>query len=581
MGKSQRVFEELKKSRLVALLTPSSVEECLDAFEIFQSEGIVLEIALRSEYGIKGIEKVLTKNPEALVLAGTVLTPKQAQVAIAAGAAGIVSADYFPEVVDACVERDIMCVPGGLADAGKQLVHKAAAYGCSLEELKEKFPYQWVYKLFPAFWGSFSHMEIAKAWRGPFKDLTVIYTGGVTRENLERAVRIDPQGIFCASALAKVVGAPEVAHSSIRSWKERLVGKVVQPVSPVPESGKKKRQAKVVTFGEMLMRLSPPVGVRLASARNLDLFFGGAEANVAVGLAQFGLNAFYVTALPENDLAENALRVLRAYGVDTRFIVRKGDKLGVYYLEHGAGPRPSKVVYDRAFSTVTGLHPGDLDWTLILDGVRWFHWTGITPALGDSVISVLKEGLEEAKKKGISVSCDLNFRKKLWSPERAKAVMTDLMSYVDILFGNEEDAQSVFGLQPGKSDVREAKLDMDGYRELTEQLIRLFDLKKAAITLRESLSASENFWSACLHDGQNFFSSRRYHVHIVDRVGAGDAFVSGMIAGWIGGKNEQEALEFGVAAACLKHSILGDFNVIRAEGVERLAAGDTSGRVVR
>jgi 2-dehydro-3-deoxygluconokinase len=581
MGKSERIFKELKSSRLVALLTPGSVEECAAAYKTFQSEGLLLEIALRSDYGIEGIQKILAENPDALVLAGTVLTAKQAQAAIAAGAAGIVSADYIPEVVDICVEKDIMCVPGGLSDAGKQLVHKAEAYGCSLEELKERFPYQWVYKLFPAFSGVHSHMELAEAWRGPFKDLTVIYTGGVTLANLGRAAQKDPLGIFCSSALAKAVGDPDTARSSIRRWKERLNGEAVRPVPLATESDEKKRSAKVVTFGEMLMRLSPPVGIRLASARNFELFFGGAEANVAVGLAQFGQEAIYVTALPENDLGENALRTLKAFGVDTRHIVRKGSKFGSYYLEHGAGPRPSRVVYDRAFSAMTELQPEDLDWDRILDGAHWFHWTGITPALGDSVASLLREGLEEAKRKGITISCDLNYRKNLWSPEKAKNVMTDLVSYVDVLFGNEEDSQSVFGIHPGKSDVRAANLDLDGYRDLTRELVRLFDLQKAAITLRESVSASENYWSACLFDGQDFFSSRRYHVNIIDRVGAGDAFASGLIAGWIEGKSEQETLEFGVAAACLKHSIRGDFNLISAEEAERLAAGDTSGRVVR
>lgn len=581
MEKTQRVFEELKKHRLVALLSPRSVEECVTAYTMFHPEGIILEVALRSEFGIEGIKTVCKTYPEALVLAGTVMTAAQAEAAVQAGAAGIVSADYIPEVVDVCVSHDTMCVPGGLSDAGKQLVRKAEAYGCSLDELKAKHPYQWVYKLFPVFSGSLSHMDLVQAWRGPFKDLTVIYTGGVTLDTLDQAVLKDPQGIFCASALTKSLDDAAATHLQIRAWKEKLKPKAKSSAPAKSPPIKEAMPAKVVTFGEMLMRLSPPPGVRLAQARNFDMHFGGAEANVAVGLAQFGLEAFYVTALPDNELGENACRTLKMYGVDTRFIVNKGQKMGVYYVEHGAGPRPSKVVYDRARSSITEIVQGDLDWELILDCAEWFHWTGITPALGDSVIDTLRRGLKKAKEKGMTISCDLNYRKKLWSEGRAREVMTELMPFVDVLFGNEEDPVRVFGIRPGKSEVEAGKLDMDGYRELTEQLTERFRLQKAAITLRESVSASENYWSACLFDGESFYRSNRYHVTIVDRVGAGDAFAAGVIASLIKGKTSQRALEFGVAAACLKHSIRGDFNLVSTEEVERLIAGDVSGRVQR
>ncbi|MGD2294346.1 MAG: KHG/KDPG aldolase/sugar kinase fusion protein [Candidatus Aminicenantes bacterium] len=581
MNKSEKIFTELKKSRLIALLSPKSAEECVKAYEIFSPEGIFLEIALRTESGLDGIAAVISAHPEALILAGTVLTDDLAESAIKAGAAGVVSADYIPDVVDVCVQHDVMCVPGGLSDAGKQLVHKASAYGCSLEELKERYPYQWVYKLFPAFSGGLSHVELARAWRGPFKDLTVIYTGGLTLETLEKAVPKDPQGIFCASALTKSIDDEKEIVLQIRKWKEGL-----KPRSSPPEIEKTRvkqegEPAKAVTFGEMLMRLSPPPGIQLAQARNFDAHFGGAEANVAVGLAQFGLKTFYVTVLPKNELGENACRTLKSFGVDTRFVLRQGKKLGIYYLEHGAGPRPSKVVYDRAHSSISEIQPEDLDWELILDKAVWFHWTGITPALGDSVVVTLREGLETAKKKGITVSCDLNFRKKLWTEDRAREVMTDLVSFVDVLFGNEEDPMRVFGIRPGKSDVEAAKLDLGGYKELAEMLAQRFSLQKVALTLRESVSASENYWSACLFNGGSFLRSRRYHVFVVDRVGAGDAFASGVIAGLIKGKSDQQALEFGVAAACLKHSVRGDFNPVRSEEVERMVRGDVSGRVQR
>jgi len=566
---------------LVALLSPKSVEECVVLYEIFQSEGVLLEIALRSEFSLDGIAAILSRYPQAQILAGTVMTANQAHKAIQAGAVGIVSADYIPEVVDVCVKKNIMCVPGGLADVGKQLVQKAKAYGCSLEVLKEKYPHQWIYKLFPAFSGGFSHMDLAKSWRGPFSDLTVMYTGGITIESLEKAVLKDPHGIFCASALTKTTHDIESLSNLIRIWRKKLdffPSKKLQKKIPAKGGGK---SVKTVTFGEMLMRLSPPPGIRLENVKNFDVHFGGAEANVAVSLAQFGLQSFYVTVLPETKIGDSACRILKSYGVDTQYLLRKGEKLGVYYLEHGVGPRPSRVLYDRAISAITGLKPDELDWNTILDKAAWFHWTGITPALSDSVLDTLRQGLKTAKKKGITVSCDLNFRKKLWSEERAKDIMTELMTYVDVLFGNEEDPIRIFGILPGKSNVEAAHLDMKGYRNMAQELGERFALQKVAITLRESVSASENFWSACLYDGQKFFKSKRYFITVLDRVGAGDAFASGFIAGLLNGQPDQEALEFGVAAACLKHSIQGDFNQVSSEEVKQLVAGDSSGRVQR
>lgn len=338
---------------------------------------------------------------------------------------------------------------------------------------------------------------------------------------------------------------------------------------------------KVVTFGEIMLRLSPPVYQRFVQAESFDVVYGGGEANVAVSLANYGLDSYYVTKVPAHEIGQAAVNSLRRFGVKTDFILRGGDRLGIYFLETGAAQRPSKVIYDRANAAITQVKPGEFDWEHIFEGAKWFHFTGITPALGDNVAEVTLEALKVAKKKGVKVSADLNYRKKLWSPEKANQVMSKLMEYVDVSIGNEEDAEKVFGIKAAASDVTTGQLNEEGYREVAKQLADRFGLEKVAITLRESLSASDNNWSALLYDGQNFYRSRTYKIHIVDRVGGGDSFAGGLIYSLLNGKSSAEALEFAVAASCLKHSIFGDFNLVSVAEVETLAQGDASGRVQR
>jgi len=579
MNKSEKIFNLLKKNRLVALLNPKSTSECVRAYKILKREEITLEIALRSPYAEKGIKEVMDRYPDALILAGTVMTEKQAEKVIGLGAAGVVSADYIPGVVEACIKKDILCVPGGLSDIGKQLVQKAEGYGLSLDALRKKHPYQWVYKLFPAFSGDRDNMALKKAWEGPYRDITVFYTGGINLENLEQANAFDPEGIFCASALTKNISDPDLMKKDISLWKNVLSpGRAVRKKKTVPKKGP---VPKVVTFGEIMLRLSPDKGFRLENADTLNIHFGGAEANVAVSLARFGMGSFFVSSVPKNDIGDAAVNTLKEFGVDTRFIKRSGDRLGIYYLEHGLGPRPSKVVYDRKGSSVSQILPDAFDWEEILQDAQWFHWTGITPALGDSVEKCLCRGLKTAKDLGVIVSADLNYRKKLWDEPKAQAVMTKLMEYTDIMIGNEEDSTCVFGIKPEKSDVSKGKLDAEGYKQMMETLCRRFDLEKAAITLRESLSATENNWSACLFNGKEFITGPKYKVWITDRVGTGDAFAAGLIFSLLKGENDKKALEFGIASAVLKHTVYGDFNIVSVREVERLARGETHGRVRR
>ena len=338
---------------------------------------------------------------------------------------------------------------------------------------------------------------------------------------------------------------------------------------------------KVVTLGEIMLRLSPPNYKRFIQADSFDVTYGGGEANVAVSLANFGLDAYYVTKLPVGPIGDAALNHLRRFGVKTDYIARGGDRLGIYFLEIGASQRPSKVIYDRAHSAIAEAKVEDFDWNEIFKDAEWFHFTGITPALSDAAAKLSLEAAKKAKQNNVKVSCDLNYRGKLWSPAQANKVMTSLMEYVDIALGNEEDAEKIFGIKAPESDVVAGKLSEKGYRFVAEELMRRFGFELVAITLRESYSASDNGWSAMAYDGKNFYTSTKYRIHIVDRVGGGDAFAGGLVYSLINGKGVQEALEFAVAAACLKHTIPGDFNMVGVDEVESLRKGNVSGRVQR
>jgi 2-dehydro-3-deoxygluconokinase len=341
------------------------------------------------------------------------------------------------------------------------------------------------------------------------------------------------------------------------------------------------KMKKVVTFGEIMLRLAPEGYGRFVQAQSYGAAYGGGEANVAVSLANFGLPAAFVTKLPKHEIGQAAVNSLRQFGVDTSFIVRGGDRVGIYFLEKGASQRPSKVIYDRAGSAIAAAVPGDFDWKNIFQDAAWFHFTGITPALGDNAAAITLEACKAAKEQGITISCDLNYRKNLWPREKAGEVMGKLMPLVDLCIANEEDAADVFGIQAKNSDITAGSISHEGYKEVAKTLADRFSFKKVAITLRESISANDNNWAAMYYDGKDFYFSRKYAVRIVDRVGGGDSFGAGLIYAGLTGLGPQEALEFAVAASCLKHSIEGDFNQVSVEEVKKLAAGDASGRVQR
>jgi len=338
---------------------------------------------------------------------------------------------------------------------------------------------------------------------------------------------------------------------------------------------------KIVTFGEIMLRLAPEGYYRFVQSQSFGATYGGGEANVAVSLANFGLNAAFVTKLPKHEIGQAAVNSLRQFGVDTSKIVRGGNRVGIYFLEKGASQRPSKVIYDRADSAIATAAAADFDWGAILDGVRWFHFTGITPALSDSAAGITLDALKAAKEKGITVSCDLNYRKNLWSKEKAGEVMGKLMPFVDLCIANEEDSADVFGIHAKNTDITSGSISHDGYKEVAKALIDRFGFKKVAITLRESISANDNNWAAMYCQDGEFYFSRKYAMHIVDRVGGGDSFGAGLIYANLSGLGPQESVEFAVAASCLKHSIEGDFNQVSVDEVKKLAGGDASGRVQR
>ena len=341
--------------------------------------------------------------------------------------------------------------------------------------------------------------------------------------------------------------------------------------------------SRVVTFGELMLRLQPYNYLRFRQTDSLEATFGGGEANVAVSLANYGEDAAFVTKLPSHTIGQWGIDSLRRYGVNTNMIVRGGDRVGIYYNEKGASQRPSVCIYDRANSAISQASREDFDWDQIFEGAEWFHFTGITPALGANVVEICRDACKAAKAHGVKISCDLNYRGKLWTRDEARAAMTDLCQYVDVCISNEEDAKDVFGIEAENTDIDSGKLNHEGYKSVAKQLADKFNFEMVAITLRESHSAFDNDWSAMLYNVKNdeYCFSKKYSLHIIDRIGGGDSFGGGLIYSLLNGKSTQDAVEFAVAASALKHSIETDYNMVTVDEVEKLAGGNGSGRVQR
>jgi len=382
-----------------------------------------------------------------------------------------------------------------------------------------------------------------------------------------------------------VIFAPEIErqliielHFSTKKWNFNLL-LITNKIKT--KKLKLSNMAKIVTLGEIMLRLSPEGNDRFIQSESLRIIPGGGEANVAVSVANYGHDAYFVSKLPKHEIGQIAVNGLRRYGVNTEFIARGGDRVGLYYAETGASMRPSKVIYDRAHSAIAEADPSDFDFDKIMEGAQWFHWSGITPAISDKAAELTKLACEAAKRHGVTVSVDLNFRKKLWTSEKAISVMRPLMKYVDVCIGNEEDAQLCLGFKPD-ADVEGGKTDAEGYYGIFKGMMKEFGFKYVVSTLRESLSATHNGWKALIYDGKEFYQSKHYDINpIIDRVGGGDSFSGGLIHGLLTKETQGEALEFAVAASALKHTIPGDFNLVSIDEVESLAGGNANGRVQR
>ena len=338
---------------------------------------------------------------------------------------------------------------------------------------------------------------------------------------------------------------------------------------------------KVLTFGEIMLRLMPEDGHRFLQTDRMEATFGGGEANVAVSLANFGEDTAYLTVLPDNPIGQAAINSIRYFGVDTTRVLRQGERVGIYYMEKGQAQRPSKVVYDRKYSSIAMTKRNDFQWDTIFEGVTWFHFTGITPALADEMRLVCLDACKTAREKGITISCDLNYRKNLWSTAEAFETMEKLIPYVDVVIANEEDADKVLNIKARGSNVDSGILHHDGYKEVAEKICNRYGCKKVAVTLRTSLSANDNKWAGMLYDGSEFYFSRSYDIRIWDRVGGGDSFGAGLIYALRHNMPSQAVIDFAVAASCLKHTIQGDFNRVTVAEVEALMNGDSTGRVQR
>lgn len=571
-------YERIKECRMIPVIALDNVSDAKPLAKALYDGGLpCAEVTFRREGADLCIKAMKEEYPDMLVGAGTVLSKEQVDAALNAGAEFIVSPGLDEAIVSYCIEKNICVIPGvsTASDVAK-------AYSLGLK----------VVKFFPA--EAAGGVKMLKALSAPYNMMTFMPTGGISKDNMASYYALK-NVIACGGSF--MIDAKAIKEGNFDKIKN-LTKEVVEAINALNGNDSNKENnafnpqkknidlsglsdKKVITFGELMLRLAPEGYLRFVQADTFEATFGGGEANVSISLANFGMNTSFVTKLPAHEIGQMSVNSLRKYGVDTSLIVRGGKRVGIYYLEKGASQRASKVIYDRAGSAIAEASKSDFDWDKIFEGAGWFHFTGITPALSDELAEIALEACKKAKEKGIIVSCDLNYRNKLWSKEKAGEVMGKLCEYVDVCISNEEDANDVFKIKAPDTDVTAGEINSEGYKYVAEVLKKRFGFSYVAITLRESISASDNRWGAMLYDGNDFYFSKKYNVHIVDRVGGGDSFGAGLIYSLTHNANPADAIEFAVAASCLKHSIEGDYNFVSVDEVNKLAKGDASGRVQR
>ena len=573
-----KIFKQIEKIGIVPVIVLDNEKDALPLGKALSAAGLFCaEITFRTEAAEKAIQ-VFSKNfPDFLVGAGTVLSPEQADKAIAAGAKFIVSPGLNPKVVEHCVNSGYPIIPG-VSTAGE--IEQAMSF--DLE----------IVKFFPA--EAAGGLKFIKAISAPYPNIKFMPTGGINAQNIAEYAAFSKviacggswmvsKELISSKDFKKIEEQSSIALQIIKEARnpKKSPGALTALSSDSKPSTKTNQAPKVITMGEIMLRLSPTGFNRFVQADALELVFGGAEANVAVSLANFGIQSSYITKLPAHEIGQAAVNSLRRYGVDVSGIVRGGKRIGIYFLEKGASQRASKVIYDRANSAIAEASPSDFNWKEIFKGASWFHFTGITPALSKNAAEICLEACKTARSMGITVSCDLNYRKKLWTPDEAKETMSSICEFVDICISNEEDAEKVFGITSKNTDVSSGKLNEKGYKEVAAKLCKKFGFQKVGITLRESTSASENNWSAMLYTKGKAYFSKKYTMQVVDRLGGGDSFAAALICAELKGFKPQKQIDFASAASCLKHSINGDFNQVSFDEVLTLAQGDASGRVQR
>ena len=563
-------YEKIKKCKMIPVIALDNVADAVPLAKALVEGGLpCAEVTFRREGANLCIKAMKEAYPDMLVGAGTVLNKEQVDLAIEAGAEFIVSPGFDENVVSYCQEKGICVIPG-VSTASE--VAKAYSFGLT------------VVKFFPA--EAAGGVKMLKALSAPYNMMTFMPTGGISMANMDSYYKLKNVIVCGGSFMIDSAAIKEGNFEKIKNLTKDVV-KALNKEEAVCQKADKaidlsdKADKKVITFGELMLRLAPEGYLRFVQADTFEATFGGGEANVSISLANFGADTSFVTKLPSHEIGQMAVNSLRKYGVDTSLITRGGKRVGIYYLEKGASQRPSKVIYDRAGSAIAEASKADFDWDKIFEGAGWFHFTGITPALSDELAEICLEACKKAKEKGIIVSCDLNYRNKLWSKEKAGEVMNKLSQYVDVCISNEEDANDVFGIKAANTDVTAGEINSEGYKYVADELKKRFGFSYVAITLRESISASDNRWGAMLYDGSDYYFSKKYNVHIVDRVGGGDSFGAGLIYSLMHNETPADTIEFAVAASCLKHSIEGDYNFVSVDEVKKLAKGDASGRVQR